>query len=189
MVQMTKTYRSVKSIKEGSHNLEITLKASLAWATLHSLLHADTSACRHHGYIWLVDLLVCEICTDNQSGDIWLNIEQLQQQISDAGSQDMAAYAAVPLSVSVLCGLLKSKHNFIRWGFLFVLEIFLMRVQLLLDQKENSRGRGQQEKADVLVDIMSGALSLVEQNNETDHINILKVSYFFSIYVLLLHCY
>ncbi|KAF3330486.1 hypothetical protein FCM35_KLT03840 [Carex littledalei] len=176
MVQMTKTYRSLKSIKEGSHNPEITIKASLAWTTLHSLLHADTSACRHHGYIWLVDLLVCEICTDNQrGGGIWSNIQQLQQQISDAGSEDMAARAGVPLSVSVLCGLLKSKHNFIRWGFLFVLEMFLMRVQLLLDQRENSRGKGRLEKAAALVDIMSSALSLVEQNNETDHINILKM--------------
>ncbi|KAJ4779233.1 hypothetical protein LUZ62_063490 [Rhynchospora pubera] len=175
MVKMTKTYRSLKSIREVSHNSEITLKASLAWTTLHSLLHSDTSACRHHGYIWLVDLLVCEICTDNQGGGIWSNIQQLQQQISDAGSKDMAACAAVPLSVSVLCGLLKSKHNFIRWGFLFVLEMFLIRVQLLLDQRGNSRGRGRVEKAAAAVDIMSCALSLVEQNNETDHINILKM--------------
>lgn len=63
-----------------------------------------------------------------------------------------------------------------------------MRVQLLLDQRENSRGKGQLEKAAALVDIMSSALSLVEQNNETDHINILKVSYYF-LDVLFLYFY
>jgi hypothetical protein len=35
-----------------------------------------------------------------------------------------------------MCGLLKSKYNYIRWGFLFVLERLLMSCKVLLDEHE-----------------------------------------------------
>jgi hypothetical protein len=80
---------------------------------------------------------------------------------------------------------LKSKYNYIRWGFLFVLEKLLMSCKFLLDEHEmqlsNSKDleHGKKdwyhEKANAVIDIMSSALSLVFQINETDRINILKV--------------
>jgi hypothetical protein len=81
----------------------------------------------------------------------------------------------------MLCGLLKSKHNFIRWGFLYVLDKFLMRCKLLLDDSDMQdhtdahHNENRLEKAFAVIDIMNSALLLVVQNNETDHINILKV--------------
>lgn len=185
MIQITKSYRSFKSIEEGLGETN-GMKVSLSWATLHSLLHSDRYAYHHNGYIWLVELLLSEISEDSDRS-IWRNIRDLQEQIGVAGSQDLTP-SSVPLSISLLCGLLKSKHNYIRWGFLFVLDKLLMRLKLLLDESDvqNTRhgdavsfdySENRLEKAKAVVDIMSCALSLVVQINETDRINILKVSF------------
>lgn len=66
-----------------------------------------------------------------------------------------------------------------------------MRCKFLLDENEmqqlnsGSSGHGhldnRLEKANAVIDIMSSALSLVAQINETDRINILKVSVFDSL--------
>nr|XP_029120236.1 uncharacterized protein LOC105044449 isoform X2 [Elaeis guineensis] len=181
MIRITKSYKSVKSIENGLGETDIGTKARLSWATLHSLLHSDRSAYRHHGYIWLVDLLLSEISEDNDRS-IWSNIKKLQQQIGVTGNQD-STDPEVPLPISIMCGLLKSKHNFIRWGFLYVLEKLLMRCKLLLDESEmqhvNHEGvdcsENRLDKANAVIDIMSTALSLVVQINETDYINILKM--------------
>ncbi|XP_072984879.1 uncharacterized protein [Typha latifolia] len=183
MIRITKSYKSFSSIEDGCGDVDVALKARFSWATLHSLLHSDTSAYRHHGYIWLVELLLAEISEDTKSS-IWSNIKKLQQQIGVAGSQDSSC-SEVPLPISILCGLLKSKYNFIRWGFLFVLEKFLMRCKLLLDESEVQHINHEQavahhcenrlDKATAVIDIMSSALGLVFQKNETDHINILKM--------------
>ncbi|KAJ3676445.1 hypothetical protein LUZ60_003857 [Juncus effusus] len=200
MVQITKNYSSVQSIKEGFQGFQNpgnskSMDASLAWVTLHSLLHSATSAHRHHGYIWLVDLLLSEFKNSNSDSkdSIWGKIERFQENVQIAGSQDNSNFK-VPLAICVLCGLLKSKNNFIRFGFLFVLERFLTRFQLFLDEREetkkglfannnNSRGKSSNnnddksrlDKAVAVIDVMSSALSLVVQINETDHINILKM--------------
>lgn len=183
MIQITKSYRSFQSIEEGLGETD-SMKVRLAWVTLHSLLHSDRSACRHHGYIWLVELLLPEVSEDRDRS-IWENIRNLQEQIGLAGNQDLTP-SSVPLPVSILCGLLKSKNNYIRWGFLFVLDKLLMRLKLLLSESQlQSTNHGEAvsfdhnenrlEKANAVIDIMSCALSLVVQINETDGINILKM--------------
>ncbi|AQK97979.1 hypothetical protein ZEAMMB73_Zm00001d011776 [Zea mays] len=81
----------------------------------------------------------------------------------------------------MLCGLLKSKHNFIRLGFLYVLDKFLMRCKLLLDDSDmqdhttSDHSKNCLDKAFAVIDIMNSSLLLVVQDNETDHINILKM--------------
>lgn len=158
------------------------LKAKRSWATLHSLLHSERKAYRQNGYIWLSDLLIAEISGES-NGSIWSNIKHFPQKFATSGVQDSSDASNVPLPISLMCGLLKSKHNFIRWGFLFVLERLLMRCKFLLDEHEmqhvSSTDVGKKdwhlEKANAVIDIMSSALLLVCQMNETDHINILKV--------------
>ncbi|KAJ0977049.1 hypothetical protein J5N97_012523 [Dioscorea zingiberensis] len=121
-----------------------------------------------------------------------------EQRIVDAGSLDLTCLS-IPLPVCMLCGLLKSKHNYIRWGFLFVLEKLLVCYKLLLDETElqyrgyedsashNSGGK-RLDKANAVIDIMSCALSLVVHFNETDHISILKMcDMLFSLLCLRLH--
>ncbi|XP_008812028.1 uncharacterized protein LOC103723019 isoform X2 [Phoenix dactylifera] len=179
MIRITKSYKSLKSIENGLGETDIGTKARLCWATIHSLLHSDRSAFRHHGYIWLAELLLSEISEDNDEG-IWSSVKKLQQQITMAGNQDSTS-PEVPLPISIMCGLLKSKHNFIRWGFLYVLEKLLTRCKFLLDESEmqhvTHEGVSENclDKANAVIDIMSTALSLVVQINETDYINILKM--------------
>ncbi|CAL9111678.1 unnamed protein product [Musa acuminata var. zebrina] len=183
MFRITKTCKSSMSIKDVLGESDIGEKARLSWVTLHSLLHSERLANRHHGYIWLVELLILEI-SERKNESIWSNVKNLQQQIAVTGNQD-SAFSEVPLSICMLCGLLKSKHNFIRWGFLFVLEKLLTRCKLLLDETElqdmnndnviSNNTENRLDKANAVIDIMSGALSLVVQINETDHINILKM--------------
>ncbi|CAL1387319.1 unnamed protein product [Linum trigynum] len=185
LIQLTKRDKFLEGIQSESPRNGIVMKAKLSWATLHSLLHSDRIACRQNGYIWLGDLLISEI---SEGGEVrmWSNINALQEKITLAGvCDDMAAAEDVPLSIWLMCGLLKSKHNVIRWGFLFVLERFLMSCKFLLDENEMqqsgvgniSRGDADSrlEKANAVVDIMSSALSLVAQINETDRFNILKM--------------
>ncbi|CAI0443137.1 unnamed protein product [Linum tenue] len=185
LIQLTKRDKFLEGIQSESPRNGIVVKAKLSWATLHSLLHSDRIACRQNGYIWLGDLLISEI---SEGGEVrmWSNINALQQKITLAGvCDDMAAAEDVPLSIWLMCGLLKSKHNVIRWGFLFVLDRFLMSCKFLLDENEMqqsgvgniSRGDADSrlEKANAVVDIMSSALSLVAQINETDRFNILKM--------------
>ncbi|KAF8365032.1 hypothetical protein HHK36_032965 [Tetracentron sinense] len=182
MIRITKSCKSLKNVDDEVLGNGVGMKAKLSWATLHSLLHSERSAYRQNGYIWLVELLLAEI---SEERDIWSNIRNLQQRIGLAGGQDSSVASEVPLPIWIMCGLLKSKHNFIRWGFLFVLEKLLMRCKLLLDEKElqhsssseigNEHGDSHLEKANAVIDIMSSGLSLVAQINETDRINILKM--------------
>lgn len=183
MLQKTKSYKLLESIEGGVVRNGIDMKAKLSWATLHSLLHSDRIAYRQNGYAWLGDLLIAEISEERSA--IWSNIRTLQQKIADAGVHDSSVASDVPLSIWLMCGLLKSKHNFIRWGFLFVLERLLMRCKFLLDENEMQHLNGSDtlhadkdsrlEKATAVIDVMSSALTLVFQINETDRINILKV--------------
>lgn len=183
MIQITKSYRSFDSIEDKLGEID-GMKVKLAWATLHSLLHSERSACRHNGYIWLVELLLSEISEDRDRS-IWENIRKLQEQIGLAGSQDSTFPLSVPPSINMLCGLLKSVHNYIRWGFLFVVDKLLVRLKLLLDESQlqnTSHGdtsfdhnESRLDKANAIIDIMSCTLSLVVQINETDSINILKM--------------
>ncbi|XP_062232552.1 uncharacterized protein LOC133929781 isoform X2 [Phragmites australis] len=178
MIQVTKSCKCFSSIKDGCDDADVALRARLCWATLHSLLHSQISSYRHHGYIWLVELLLSEI-SEETDGSVWSKIQKLQEEIEVAGSQDLLS-SEVSLPVCMLCGLLKSKHNFIRWGFLYVLEKFLMRCKLLLDDSDMQdhtvdHSKNRLDKAFAVIDIMNSALLLVVQNNETDHINILKM--------------
>ncbi|KAL2329607.1 hypothetical protein Fmac_017188 [Flemingia macrophylla] len=184
MNQITKSLKFLENIESVVLRNGIGLQAKHAWATLHSLLHSERISYRQNGYIWLGDLLIAEI-NGEIDGNIWLNIKNFQQKIAQAGTQDSLNTSDVPLPILLMCGLLKSKYNFIRWGFLFVLERLLMRCKFLLDEHEMQQssstdlGHGKKdwhlEKAFAVVDIMSGALSLVFQINETDRINILKM--------------
>ncbi|KAJ4979136.1 hypothetical protein NE237_009916 [Protea cynaroides] len=184
MIRITKSYKSLKSVEEGVIETGVGMNVKLSWATLHSLLHSKRSAYRQNGYIWLVELLVAEISEDRDTSK-WSGIRNLQKQIGVAASQD-SMDSEVPLPIWVMCGLLKSKHSFIRWGFLFVLEKLLMRCKLLLGEKELKNSSSSEfhahdqrncrlEKANAVIDIMSSSLLLVYQINETDHINILKM--------------
>jgi len=181
MRQLTKSCKLLKSIDDGAVGRNVSGKAKLSWATLHSLLHSDRVACRRNGYIWLGDLLISEI--SERGGNVLLSIRSLSEQIALAGLKDPSAHPDIPLSIWLMCGLLKSKNSAIRAGFLFVLEVLLMRCKFLLDENEleNSASKDSDprvdqslEKANSVIDIMSKCLSLVAQN-ETDHFNILKV--------------
>ncbi|KAG2317930.1 hypothetical protein Bca52824_021052 [Brassica carinata] len=136
-------------------------------------------------WIYLVgDLLIAEISEDG-GGSIWLSIKDLQQKIAHCGASDSLITSDIPISIQLLCGLLKSRNSVIRWGFLFILERLLMRSKFLLDENETQRSIGgnanqdqkdtRLEKANAVIDIMSSALSLMAQINETDRINILKM--------------
>ncbi|XP_068634914.1 uncharacterized protein [Aristolochia californica] len=183
MISLTKSCKLLHSIDDGFLDIDTATRVKLSWATLHSLLHSERMAYRQNGYVWLVELLVSEISEGGETR-IWSNINNLQKQIGVAGSHDSVQDHSVSLPIWILCGLLKSKHNFIRWGFLFVLEKLLMRCKLLLDENKVEHvgsgevitygsGDNRLEEANAMIDIMSSALSLVA--NETDRINILKM--------------
>ncbi|KZV33927.1 fanconi-associated nuclease 1 [Dorcoceras hygrometricum] len=98
---------------------------------------------------------------------------------------DYSADLDAPISIWLLCGPLKSKNSHVRWGILFVLERLLIRCKILLDESEVQHvvrddsaspihDKSRLEKANTMIDIMSGALSLMTQINETDRMNILK---------------
>ncbi|XVE99532.1 hypothetical protein REPUB_Repub03eG0207100 [Reevesia pubescens] len=181
--QLTKSNKFMDSIEGSSLRNGVAMKAKLSWAILHSLLHSDRISYRQNGYIWLGDLLISEI-SESRNGSIWSNVKSLQNKIAYAGVHDSSDPSDVPLSIWLMCGLLKSKNNIIRWGFLFVLERLLMRCKFLLDESEMQQSSNSDvgpdhrdtrlEKANAVIDIMSSALSLVAQINETDHMNILK---------------
>nr|GEU89996.1 hypothetical protein [Tanacetum cinerariifolium] len=180
MTELTKSYKYLESFEDGVLRNSYGLKVKLAWATLHSLLHSERAAIRENGYVWLGDLLIAEINDDGDS--IWSNIKNLQKRITLASVKDYSPELDIPLPVWLMCGLLKSKNNLIRWGFLFVLERLLMRCKFLLDESELQRSVGNEDhektrldKANAVIDIMSSALSLVAQINVTDRINILKM--------------
>ncbi|WVZ05715.1 hypothetical protein V8G54_019061 [Vigna mungo] len=184
MNQITKSLKFLENVEGVVLRNGIGLQAKHSWSTLHSLLHSERISYRQNGYIWLGDLLISEI-NGERDGNIWSSITYFQQKIAQAGTQDSFNTSDVPLPILLLCGLLKSKYNYIRWGFLYVLERLLMRCKFLLDEHEmqqsSSRDQGygkrdwHLEKANAVIDIMSGALSLVFQKNETDRINILKM--------------
>ncbi|KAG0498691.1 hypothetical protein HPP92_003382 [Vanilla planifolia] len=182
MIQLTKSYQSSSAL-DGLEEGEIGFRTRLSWGTLHTLLHSERAACRHHGYIWLVELLLFQI-NEVEGRSIWSNFEDFEQCIGFACSQDPTP-SVVPLPISIMCSLLKSKHNFIRRGFLFVMERFLMHCKLLLGEDDLQFSSHEEtvpplsdrrlHKANALIDLMSCALSLVVQINETDHLNILKM--------------
>ncbi|KAG4998731.1 hypothetical protein JHK85_030170 [Glycine max] len=190
MIQITKTHKSLENVEIIALRNDIDLQAKHSWATLHSLLHSERIAYRQNGYIWLGDLLISEISGES-NGTIWSNIEYFQQKFAQVGKQDSSDMSDIPLPISLMCGLLKSNHNYIRWGFLFVLERLLMRCKFLLDEYEMQQSRRSDlasglkdwhlEKAHALIDIMSSAL-LFQINEkdctnkyETDRTNILKM--------------
>ncbi|KAK7295703.1 hypothetical protein RJT34_18614 [Clitoria ternatea] len=184
MIQITKSLKFLENMEGAGLRNGIGLQAKHSWSTLHSLIHSERISYRQNGYIWLGDLLIAEI-SGERDGNIWSSIKYFQQKIAQAGTQDSLHTSDVPLPILLMCGLLKSKSNFIRWGFLFVLERLLMRCKFLLDEHEmqqsNSRdlGHGKKDwhldKANAVIDIMSSSLSLVFQINEIDRINILKM--------------
>ncbi|PPS06514.1 hypothetical protein GOBAR_AA14135 [Gossypium barbadense] len=181
--QITKSNKFMDDIEGSSVQNGAGMKARLAWTILHSLLHSDRISYRQNGYIWLGDLLIAEI-SESRNGSIWSNIKSLQNKIAYAGAHDFCDHSDIPLSIWLMCGLLKSKNNNIRWGFLFVLERLLMQCKFLLDESEMQKSSdtdfcldhsdSRLEKANAVIDIMSRALSLVAIN-ETDRINILKM--------------
>lgn len=197
--QLTKSHKFMDSIQELRN--DISMSVNLAWATLHSLLHSERATYRQNGYIWLGDLLIAEI-SEEGGGSIWLSIKDLQQKIAHCGASDSLITDDIPISIHLLCGLLKSRNSVIRWGFLFILERLLMRSKFLLDENETQRSIGgnasqdqrdtRLEKANAVIDIMSSALSLMAQINETDRINILKVLILgilsFSLFFCLVKC-
>ncbi|XP_048621519.1 uncharacterized protein LOC106412799 isoform X1 [Brassica napus] len=154
---------------------------SLMFSNSSSLLFLYSA---HFNNIWLGDLLISEV-SEESGGSIWLSIKDLQQKIANCGASDSLITSDIPISVHLLCGLLKSKNSVIRWGFLFILERLLMRSKFLLDENETQRstvGSASQdqkdtrlEKANAVIDIMCSALSLMAQINETDRLNILKM--------------
>ncbi|PPS09150.1 hypothetical protein GOBAR_AA11483 [Gossypium barbadense] len=182
--QITKSNRLKGNVEGSSTRNSVAMKAKLAWSILHSLLHSDRILYRQNGFIWLGDLLIAEI-SDSRNGSIWSNVRSLQNKIAYAGVHDSSDPSDIPLSIWLMCGLLKSKNNSIRWGFLVVLERLLMRCKFLLDESEMQQPSNSDvspdnrdtrlEKAITVIDIMSSALSLVAQINETDRINILKM--------------
>ncbi|KAK6933209.1 hypothetical protein RJ641_036103 [Dillenia turbinata] len=182
MIQITKSLKNLKGVEDVNLGTSMGMKATLSWATLHSLVHSERIAYRQNGYIWLGDLLIAEISEERDSS-ILENVGNLQQKISLAGVNDSSD---VPLAVRIFCGLLKSKDSIIRWGFLFILERLLMRCKFLLDEKETQQsssievshrmeGDNRLEKANAVIDLMSCALLLMFQINETDRINVLKM--------------
>ncbi|XP_017247716.1 uncharacterized protein LOC108219002 isoform X2 [Daucus carota subsp. sativus] len=182
---ISKSYNYLESIEDGFVREDFCMKAKLAWATLHSLLHSERIAYRHNGYLWLGDLLAAEI--NDKKDAIWSNVKTLQQKIALAGVNDYSTNLDVPLSIWLFCGLLKSKNSLVRWGFLYVLDRLLTRCKFLLDERKNQhlnkevveqlQDKSCLEKANAVLDIMSTALSLVADINETDHLNILKMCY------------
>nr|KJB73835.1 hypothetical protein B456_011G255800 [Gossypium raimondii] len=182
--QITKSNKLKGNVEGSSTRNSVAMKAKLAWSILHSLLHSDRILYRQNGFIWLGDLLIAEI-SDSRNGSIWSNVRSLQNKIAYAGGHDSSDPSDIPLSIWLMCGLLKSKNNSIRWGFLVVLERLLMRCKFLLDESEMQQPSNSDvspgnrdtrlEKAITVIDIMSSALSLVAQINETDRINILKM--------------
>ncbi|XP_040934075.1 uncharacterized protein [Gossypium hirsutum] len=182
--QITKSNKLKGNVEGSSTRNSVAMKAKLAWSILHSLLHSDRILYRQNGFIWLGDLLIAEI-SDSRNGSIWSNVRSLQNKIAYAGVHDSSDPSDIPLSIWLMCGLLKSKNNSIRWGFLVVLERLLMRCKFLLDESEMQQPSNSDvspdnrdtrlEKAITVIDIMSSALSLVAQINETDRINILKM--------------
>ncbi|KAL3655884.1 hypothetical protein CASFOL_000280 [Castilleja foliolosa] len=184
MIQITKLFKPIEN-DDGSIGNAAAMNAKLSWTTLHSLLHSERNAYRHNGYLWLGDLLIAEISGEGDMS-LWLSIKNLQKKISLAGVNDYLASLDVPLPIWLMCGLLKSKSNQIRWGFLYVLERLLIQCKFLLDENEVQHSMRSQsaphihdksrlEKANAVIDIMSCALSLMALINETDRMNILKM--------------
>ncbi|KAH6761972.1 hypothetical protein C2S52_019405 [Perilla frutescens var. hirtella] len=182
MIKITKSFKSTESI--GGVPVNAAMNAKLCWTTLHSLLHSERNAYRHHGYLWLGDLLIAEI---SREGDMSLSsIKNLEQKISFAGVNEYSSSLNVPLPIWLMCGLLKSRNNHIRGGFLFVLERLLIQCKFLLDEnevqqvmrsqsKEHIHDKSRLKKANAVIDILSCGLSLMAQINETDRMNILKM--------------
>ncbi|XP_038689974.1 uncharacterized protein LOC119988842 isoform X2 [Tripterygium wilfordii] len=183
-IHITKSFKYLETIESAALRDGVGMKAKLSWATLHTLLHSERIAYRQNGHIWLGDLLIAEIGNERNKSK-WSNIKDLQRKIVYAGVSDYSVSSDVPMSIWLMCGLLKSKNSRVRWGFLFVLERLLMRCKFLLDENDMQHlssgdvcqedADNRLEKANAVIDVMSSALSLVAQMNETDRINILKM--------------
>lgn len=99
----------------------------------------------------------------------------------------------VRLTTWVLCGLLKSKYNYIWWGFLFVVENFLMQCKFLLKNNlhhANDDGIVNHDfsserlnKSNAIIRVMNSSLLLVVSTNGIDCINVLKVLPYFTFFI------
>ncbi|GJR52311.1 hypothetical protein Tco_1402832 [Tanacetum coccineum] len=168
MTELTKSDKYLESFEDGVLINSYGLKVKLACATLYYLLHSERVAICENGYVWLGDMLIAEINDDGDS--IWSNIKNLQKQITLASVKDYSPDLDIPLPIWLMCGLLKSKNNLIRWGFLFVLERVLMCCKILLDKNELQHSVGNEDhektrldKANVVIDIISSALLRADQ--------------------------
>lgn len=196
MLHITMVSEGLTHIQKGCLEKEIigdSNRVSESWSTLSSLLHSPRATYRQNGYCWLLELLFAEMFRESNK----LNIQNLQQQLGLLGisersdpdhSEDQSSHG-VSSSVQLFSGLLKSKYNYVRCGFIIVLERLLLRCQLsVLDEHELDQGAGDrefrldgsdssyiQEKANAVIGLMNGALSQIFLANETNRINILKM--------------
>lgn len=196
MLHITMVSEGLTHIQKGRLEQEIigdSNRVSEAWNTLSSLLHSPRATYRQNGYCWLVELLFAEMFRESNK----VNIQHLQQQLGRLGSSEKSdpdhsedqTLRGVSSSVQLFSGLLKSKYNYVRCGFIIVLERLLLRCQLsVLDDHELDQGAVDrefrldgsdssyiQEKANAVIVLMNGALSQIFLANETNPINILKM--------------
>ncbi|KAH9326163.1 hypothetical protein KI387_006341, partial [Taxus chinensis] len=196
MLSVTMMNESLTPIQQGCQEHDTigdSVSVSQAWTTLDSLLHSSRAIYRQNGYFWLVELLFAEIVRESNK----LKIQNLQQQFglfggsegSDSDHLGDKSSPHVSSSLQLLSGLLKSKHNYIRWGFIFILERLLLRCQLsVLDKnKAHDEADGREfrqvgtnslyteEKANAVIGLMNATLSQIFLANETDRIMILKM--------------
>jgi hypothetical protein len=135
MIEITKSHKFCENMDGAALQNGIDLQAKYSWVTLHSLLHSERISYRQNESIWLGDLLIAEI-SEEIDGNIRSSINYFRHKIAQAGTQDSLDRSNIPLSILLMCGLLMSKYNYIRWGFLFVLERLLMSCKFLLDEHE-----------------------------------------------------
>lgn len=167
---------------------------SQAWATLHALLHSSRLVCRFHGYSWLVELLSSEM---TQGGITKVKPKALQYQFGVLRNMEMCqsdkkidmSSSGICSAVQLLCGLLKSRHAFIRRGFILVLERVLVKCQQTamesdlaeynVYEREATQGGDESFGLDkwehTILDLMNGALWQIVSANDTDRINILEM--------------
>lgn len=196
MLNITMVNEGLTHIQKGQLEHEIigdSNRVSEAWSTLSSLLHSPRATYRQNGYCWLVELLFAEMFRESNK----VNIQNLQQQLGRLGSSERSdpdhsedqSSNGISSSVQLFSGLLKSKYNYVRCGFIIVLERLLLRCQLsVLDDHELDQGVADrefrldgsdssyiQEKANAVIGLMNAALSQIFLANETNRINILKM--------------
>ncbi|XP_057812898.2 uncharacterized protein LOC131026903 isoform X1 [Cryptomeria japonica] len=196
MLQITMVNESLIHIQEGpkeQNTIEDSVSVSRAWTTLDYLLHSSRAIYRQNGYFWLVELLFAEIVRESNR----MKVQNLQQQFglfgvserSDSDHFEEQSLSHVSSSLRLLSGLLKSKYNYIRWGFILILERLLLRCQLSVLDENRAHGEADgreyrqvgtnglyaEDKANAVIGLMNAALSQIFLANETDRIMILKM--------------